>query len=151
MKERQLDGEKGGEKCRTDTMNYLIGRAPDIESLLLWAERRSRQEDPKPIHRNEVDSQVTVNGVDPSVLDGHIWAYLNLNITHQTKEVFDNVPSMRGLEVWRRLIGELFPLTDLRQMELQSVVYGPARATSLQRMRPAVASWETSLRKNMTK
>ena len=33
MKEKQLDGDKGGEKWRTDTMNYLIGRAPDIESL----------------------------------------------------------------------------------------------------------------------
>ena len=91
--------------------------------------------------------QATVNGIDPSVLDGHLWAFLNLNLTHQTTEVFNNVPSMHGLEVWRRLIGELFSLTDLRQMDLQSIVYAPARATSLQRIRPAIENWETSLRK----
>ena len=137
MKEKQFDGDKVGEKWRTDTMNYLIGRAPDIESLFLCAEHRSRQDDPRPIQRNEVDAQSTVNGIDPSVLDGHLWAFLNLNLTHQAKEVFNNVPSMHGLEVWRRLIGELFSLTDLRQMDLQSIVYAPAWATSLQRIRPA--------------
>ena len=67
MKDKQFDGDKGGEKWRTDTMNYFIGRAPDIESLLLWAEHRSRQGDPRPTFRNEVDSQATANGLDPSV------------------------------------------------------------------------------------
>ena len=100
-----------------------------------------------PIQRHEVDRQTTVNGVDPSVLDGHLWAFLNLNLTHQAKEVFNNVPSMHGLEVWRRLIGELFSLTDLRQMDLQSVVYAPVQATSVQRIRSAIESWETNLRK----
>ena len=98
MNEKQFDGDKGGEKWRTDTMNYLIGRAPDIESLLLWAEHRSRQDDPKPIHRNEVDTQATVNGIDPSVLDGHLWAFLNLNLTHQAKECLSTYPACMG---WR--------------------------------------------------
>ena len=35
MKDKQFDGDKGGEKWRTDTMNYFIGRAPNIESLHL--------------------------------------------------------------------------------------------------------------------
>ena len=38
-------------------------------------------------------------------------------------------------------------MTDLRQMDLQSIVYAPARATSLHRIRPAIENWETSLRK----
>ena len=32
--ERRFDGDKGGETWRTDIMNYLVGRAPDMESLL---------------------------------------------------------------------------------------------------------------------
>ena len=87
------------------------------------------------------------NGIDPSVLDGHLWAFLNLNLTNQAKEVFNNVPSVHGLEVWWGLMGELFPLTDFRQMDFQTKVYAPAGATTLQRIPPAIGSWETSFRK----
>ena len=89
-------------------LNCLIGRAPDMQSLLQWAEYRNRTENPLPIIRADVDAQVTVNGIDPTVLDGHLWAFLNLNLTGQAKELSNNVPSMHGLEVWRRLVGELF-------------------------------------------
>ena len=91
--------------------------------------------------------QVTVNGIDLSVLDGHLWVFLNLSLTSQAKEVFNNVPSMHGLEVWRGLVGELLLLTDFRQMDLQTVVYAPARATTLQRIRLAIETSETSFRK----
>ncbi len=86
-------------------MKYLIGRAPGIETLLKWAESRNLQRDPQPIDRNEVGVQTTPNGVDPSVLDGHMWGFLNLNLTGQAKEIFNNVPPMHGLEVWRRVNG----------------------------------------------
>ena len=49
MKEKQYDGAKNGGAWRTDTMNYLIGRAPDIQHLLQWAESRNHGSDPKPI------------------------------------------------------------------------------------------------------
>ena len=98
MKEKQFDGDKGGEKWRTDTMNYLIGRDPDIESLLLWAEHRSRQDDPRPIQRNEVDAQSTVNGIDPSVLDGHLWAFFNLNLRIRPKRCSITYPACTA---WR--------------------------------------------------
>ena len=64
-------------------MNYLIGRAPDMESRLPWAEHRNRQDDPKPITRREDGMQVIVNGIGPSVLDGHLWAFLNLSLNNQ--------------------------------------------------------------------
>ena len=80
-------------------MNYLTGRAPDMESLLQWAGYRNRQDDPKPITRRDVDMQVTVNGIGPSVLDGHLWAFHNLNLTNQAKEVFNHVPCIHGMEV----------------------------------------------------
>ena len=127
--------------------DYLIGRAPDMDSLLRWAEYRNRQEDPKPITRKDVDMQVTVSGIDPSVLDGHLWAFLNLNLTNQAKDVFHNVPGVHGLEVWRRLIGELLSLTDLRQMDLQTVVHAPTRAPTLPRIRSAIGNRETNSRK----
>ena len=147
MKEKQYDGSKNGEVWRTDTMNYLIGRAPDIEGLLRWAESRNLQQDPPPISRTEVNLQVTPNGVDPSVLDGHLWGFLNLNLTGQAKEIFNNVPTMHGLEVWRRINGELFTLTDLRQLDYQTLVYAHTAAHSLQRVRTSIENWETNLRK----
>ena len=64
-------------------MNYLIGRAPDIQSLLQRAEARNLQTDPQPISMTEVGMLSTANGVDPNVLDGHLWAFLNLNLTGQ--------------------------------------------------------------------
>ena len=66
-----MDASAPGEEWRADTMNYLIDRAPDMESLLQGAECRNRQEDQEPITRRDVDMQVTV-GIDPSILEGHL-------------------------------------------------------------------------------
>ena len=49
MKGKQHGGAKSGEAWRTDKMNYLIGRAPDMQHLLQWAESRNVGPDPKPI------------------------------------------------------------------------------------------------------
>ena len=130
-----VSGRVGRHEDPCDQRARPTGQHWDVLQL---AELRNRQDDPRPITRREVDLQVTVNGVDSSVLDGHLWGFLNLNLTNQAKEVFNNVPSMHGLEVWRRLIGELLPLTDLRQMDLQTVVYAPAWAATLQRIRSAI-------------
>ena len=128
-------------------MNYLIGRAPDMLELLQWAESRNVGSDPKPITSADVRVLTTVNGVDPNVLDGHLWAFLNLNLTGQAKEVFNNTTVMHGLEVWRRLVAELFTLTDLRQPDLQALVYAPIAARTLPHVRTSVENWETNLRK----
>jgi hypothetical protein len=51
-----------------------------MQSLLQWAEYRNRTENPLPIIRADVDAQITVNGIGPAVLDGRLWAFLNLNL-----------------------------------------------------------------------
>ena len=102
MKGRQYDGAKAGGAWRTGTVNYLIGRPPDTQHLFQYAESRNVGSEPKPITSADVSGLTNVNGVDPNVLDGHLWAFLNLNLTGQAKEVFNNVTVMHGLEVWRR-------------------------------------------------
>ena len=72
--------------------------------------------DPRPITSADVSMLTTINGVDPNVLDGHLWAFLNLNLTGQAEEVFNNVTVMQGLEVWRRIVAQLIALTGLRQL-----------------------------------
>ena len=84
--------------------------------------------------------------VDPNVLGGHAWTFLNLNLTVQATEVFNNVPTMHGLEVWRRVTGELFTLTDLRQFGLQALFCAPIAARTLQNVRTSVGHRETHLR-----
>ena len=64
------------ETLRTDTMNQLIGRAPDIQSLLRWTDSRSHQVGALPVTRGDVNEQYAANGVDTSVLGGHPWALL---------------------------------------------------------------------------
>jgi hypothetical protein len=51
------------------------------------------------------------------------------------------------LVVWRRVTGELFTLTDLRQLDLQTLVYAPVPARTLPNVRTSVENWETHLRK----
>ena len=127
-------------------MDYFIGRAPGIHSILLWAGSRNRQGGAPPTTRGDVDAQRTVNGVHPSVLDGHLWAFLSLNLTWRGKPVFTDVLSMHGLEIWTRLIGELLILIDLRQVDSQAAAYSPSRAASLPRVRPPVGDWQATLR-----
>ena len=85
MEEKQYDGARNGEVWRTDTMNYLIGRAPDMQHLLQWAGSRRVRSDPKPTTSADVSILNTINGVDPNVLHGHLWAFPNLNLTGQAE------------------------------------------------------------------
>ena len=81
---------------RTDMMNYLIGRAPDIWSLRQLAGCRNHPAEHAPILKSDGNEQYTVNGVSASVLDGHLWALRSLNLIGQATEVFNNVPGMHG-------------------------------------------------------
>ena len=142
VEDRPLTGTQFGEDrdvetWPTDTVDDCIGRAPGIQSLLHWAGPGDLREDQQPITKPDVGTQQTVNGVHFDVVDGHLWAFLDLHLTGQVADVSNTVPSMRGLEVWRRIIGELFALTDPRCMDHQTLVHdhdptGPPRIREAQ-------------------
>ena len=55
---------------------------------------------------------------------------LELSLSGHAKEVLNNVPSMHGLHTWRRIVGELFTLTDLRQLNYQILRRAPTAAST---------------------
>ncbi len=75
------------------------GGAPDTQNLPHWAEPRGPQEDAQPITKADVSTQNTINGICLIVSDGHLWAFLTLNLAGQAKTVSNNMPPMHGLDV----------------------------------------------------
>jgi hypothetical protein len=126
------------------TKLYLIGNAPDAETLLNMAESAQG-----PISMDQVRNlsfQVQL-GVDPAVLSGHIWRYLNQATVKSARRIFENLEVRNGLEAWRRLYRHIHKGSLLQKHNLSVKIQNPAayikEANSLS---IGVDKWEQDIR-----
>ena len=95
----QFDGGKTGAHWKTITRGYFMSRCPMTKFLLRWAEDFKKNT----ILPEHVFALKPFMDEDPMVIDHLLWAYFNLNLTGQAREIFCNVGDFQGLEVWRRV------------------------------------------------
>ena len=79
-------------------------------------------------------------------LDRELWFFLNLNLTGDAKETFDNLPRLQGFEAWRKIVVPMAPRTLTRMMSLYTEVRNPPRARSLKDVAASFDKWESQLR-----
>ena len=105
------------------TRLYLIGNAPDAEAMLNAAEMAQR-----PITMQDVASLggATRMNVDPVVLSGHIWRYLNQATTKSARSIFENLEARNGMEAWRRLYRHIHKGSLLQKHTLGLKIQSPA-------------------------
>ena len=135
--------------------NYLVGRCWELHVLLKWAEdaaeNGSRPMRITPSVLEACRGNPQIGNVDMHRLSREMWSFLNLNIVgdgaKEARRIFDSVPTLDGMEVWRRIVGPLAPRTLHRQHDLYSSVHRPAQARSLAGVTAAIEVWELDLQK----
>ena len=101
MHPARLYQEKDAPGWKILTRNYWIGRNPHMKTFLEWIEQHADDE----ITEAEVKSAMDGTGetklmVDIDLVEAshQMWSYLNLNLTGDIVEVFQNVDLLNGAE-----------------------------------------------------
>ena len=124
----QFDGH--ARKCRawaSSTTNYFIGRCAEYNQLLQWTEKMNHT----PITFEELRAHGAVLRMrnDPVMLGRHFWAYLNLNLVAEAKDVFQNTDALNGFEVFRKLVISVHSKTTQARLDKRHQVLNPPRIT----------------------
>ena len=96
----QFDGGlKGGDAWKVLMKGYFVGKLPEIDSLLAWAEKQSTN----PITETMERSLELHFEECPRVLCHQLWAFFIFNLTGAARDIFLNAPEGNGFEVWRKI------------------------------------------------
>ena len=118
--------------------NYRISRCAEGLQLLKWAESKQKSKiEPRDISalRSTGPPVWSMTDIDPVAFSEQLWGFLNLQITGKPatlgRQKFDNVPSLNGLEAWRRLVVPVKSRTLAHRHALQNLVQTPPKAKDL--------------------
>ena len=100
----RYDGRTKREYWRKMVSYYLYSKCVDMGPLLKWAEQQTEPLTAASIEEALLsDPEVRKITNDPEVLAHHLWGFLNISLTEDAWEIFDNADVGQGLEVWRLL------------------------------------------------
>jgi len=143
-------GLEGGMAWRVKVRNYLVGKCPDCEVLLDWAEAHDGK-----ITWHEIDyigqslpAHARVEQ-DPRVIAGHVWTWLGLTVKGKAENVYNTGGPERvrnGLEAWRKLYAHIVNGTKLHNMTLRDKVYQPRETKNVAEVPAAIGDWENLYR-----
>ena len=89
--------DKRQEEWLKTTKNYSVRKAYEMEVLLDWAEAFQLHAI-SPADVAACDNTPAMANIAATRLDRELWSWLNLNLTGQAKETFDNLPRLQGFE-----------------------------------------------------
>ena len=122
------------------TRMYLIGNA-DCEEMLKWAESRTN-----PITKDEVARMINPT-LDPTVLSGHLWKYLNQALVKNGRVVFENLETRNGFEAWRRIHRMIFKSSMLQKHTLGLKITQPEKyLKESNNLSAGIEKWEQDIR-----
>ncbi len=137
----QYNGITGGAMWRKKITAYLVSRAPDLRTLLPWAEK---QTDVISDYSANVFGAANGCEVPPWILSRHVWGFLNVNLKDEAWEIFDNCPGGNGLEVWRRVLLDVAQKTQAERMRLEDSVLNPPKCKDESRIFISIERWEAA-------
>ena len=135
----QYNGKDKGTFWRKKVSFYLASRCPEITAILQWAERSEGE-----IDEDRLANYGHMGEEDAGVLGQHLWGFLNLNLTDEAWEVFENVPHGNGFEAWRRVLKDVVQKTRAEKIRLERTVLNPPACSSVEQIPMALERWETS-------
>ena len=139
----RYDGKVKREYWRKMVSYYLYSKNVDMGPLLKWAEQQK-----EPItgmtmaeaEKSEVD--MAKLDADPEVLSHHLWGFLNISLTEDAWEIFDNTDAGSGLEVWRLVNMDTTQKTEGELMEMEDLVQNPRRLPKLTDITKGIVAWD---------
>ena len=120
--------------------DYFIGKCPDAELMLKWAEQC-----PAEITNEDVDNCGYGTVVHPTVLSGHVWAWLKAVLREQAMTMFLTAPKRNGLAAWRALCKYVSQGDDPRKEELRRKLRRIPEGKDLKALDTTLSKWEQEL------
>ena len=115
----RYDGKVEREYWRKMVSYYLYSKSVDMGPLLKWAEQQTEPITNARMHEaQKEDFEMGSLETDPEVLAHHLRGFLNISLTEDAWEIFDNVPVGCGLEVWRLVNLDTAQKTEGELMEM---------------------------------
>ena len=139
----RYDGRTKREYWRKMVSYYLYSKVVDMGALLKWTEQQKVPITPETIaeaQRTGGDLNKLVN--DPDVLAHFLWGFLNISLTDDAWEIFDNVEVGEGLEVWRLVNVDTTQKTEGELMEMEDLVQNPKRLVKLTDISKGILAWD---------
>ena len=123
--------------------NYFIGKCPDLEYLLRWAESFQHKE----ITQAQVKDCGLALDVDPVQASQRIWTWLQLPLMGSgTPELdYNNAEALNGMEVWRCLAVPLASKSLPRRFALRDKVQNPKQCSSFAAVLEQLKTWQKDL------
>ena len=117
----QFNGGKGGAAWRVFIRGYIVGKLPLAKWLLQWAEDYKAAEIPM----EDVKALAAQMEECPVIVNHLLWAFFNINLIEEAREIFCNVGESHGLEVWRRITNKINDRGEMRRDELYEHIHHP--------------------------
>ena len=106
----------------------------------------SREDTPATVQLLHQDAGKWVTPIRLQFLAMELWGYLNLNVTGEARQVFENVDDLQGFEAWRKLVKGIRSRAEVRKLQLQGQVQRPVEAKRLADVPKALEAWDTNMR-----
>ena len=129
-KVNQYDGGKTGHSWKSLIKGYLVGKLPVMGKLLTWAEEFKKV----PITGDHVMNLRMTMEDDPIVVAHLLWAFFNLNLVGEAREIFSNIEASHGFEVWRRICNKINVRARIARMSF-------TKPSVTRRWRPSARTW----------
>jgi len=143
----RYNGVDKGDSWKRSIEGFFVGRCPQVEGMLQWAERQGTQV----IDKNMIDAahatgKFGIMTEDYEVLAGHIWSFLQICCVDGAATIFQNCrPNLNGLEVWRALTWEINSGRGSRLGGLQEYVAKPPAVRRYQDISGAITAFDCKL------
>ena len=138
----QFNGGKDGASWKALIRGYFVGKLPACKQLLQWAEDRKANA----IALGDVQAQAPQMEEDVMVINHLLWAFFNVNLIGEAREIFGNVEDSNGLEVWRRIINKINDRGERRRDELYELIHHPKGTNRCEDVARVLEEWDTNQR-----
>ena len=124
--------------------DYVAGRTPEVDPILMWAESQSREIDEGLM----AECPAMLDSASIQDMDRQMWAMLGALVKsdNTTQGIFKNVKRHCGLEAWRRIAEPINDDKALLRKDLLGLVTNPKSATTIEGIAGAIEDWDTSMR-----
>ncbi len=138
----QYGGGKDGASWRILIRGYFVGKMPVCKQLLQWAEEFKNVA----ITMQDVQNLAGWMEEDPGVISHLLWAFFNINLIGEAREIFCNVEDSHGLEVWRRVCNKINDKGERRRDELYEAIHHPKGTHKCEDVAKVLEEWDTNQR-----
>ena len=131
-----FNGKEKGSYWHKKITFYLASRCPEITAILKWVEK---QEDP--VTDKSLRSCPDTDGEDAVILSRHLWGFLNVTLTDDAWEIFENIDKGDGFEAWRQVLANVVKKTRIEKIRLERMVLNPPQCQTNDQVPMALERW----------